>query len=273
MHLMNTMDFVKREGSGIPYYSCLALESVSGLRHGFSTRHGGIEHLSETSLNLGYVSWDNRKRVKENRQRFLAALNLESANLTALQQIHSDRFIIITESRNQENPPEGDALLTQIPGVALAVQMADCLPVLMVDPVNYAIAAIHAGWRGILTRIVQKAIHGMQKHFNADPDRILVAIGPGIRSCCFEVGAEVVRLFDEEYIGIQFGKPACDRPGKHLLDLRQALDIQFDAAGIMPHNVYDLRACTCCTRDEFFSFRSEGVRCGRMMSVIGWTQG
>jgi YfiH family protein len=266
---MRRAGFVLRESQGIPYYSCRAFESLPHLRHGFSTRHGGLSSRGECSLNLSNSSWDSPERVHENRRRFLSALHFEKACLATLRQVHSNRVYIIEDASGQWNQSRGDALATRIENVALAVQIADCLPILIVDPGRNAVAAVHSGWRGTLSQVLFQTIRKMQQAFGSNPAELRAAIGPGIRSCCFEVGPEVAALFDEEYPGRLLAKPAKNRRGKYFLDLGEALDIQLDLAGVLPENRYDMSICTCCNTNEFFSYRAEGPASGRMMAVIG----
>jgi YfiH family protein len=266
---MKQNGFVLREYRGVPYYSCRALESLPRLCHGFSTRLGGAPDPNECSLNLGLTSWDSAARVHENRSRFLAALKLEEAHLATLHQSHSNRVHIIEDISGQWNQSEGDALFTRIENVALAVQIADCLPILIADPVSNAIAAVHSGWRGTLSRILLRTIHEMQRAFDSNPVDLLIAVGPGIRACCFEVGSDVASLFEKEYPGSSLAKPAIGRPRKYYLDLCGALHIQMELACVPPENRYDLGSCTRCNTGEFFSYRAEGPAAGRMMAVIG----
>jgi purine-nucleoside/S-methyl-5'-thioadenosine phosphorylase / adenosine deaminase len=266
---MTREEFVRREADGVPYYSCPALEELSFVRHGFSTRHGGVSSLPGGNLNLSRVFWDNARRVDENRRRFMTALGLGTATLATLSQIHSDRLHIIEEKPGQWNQrPQADALATRLESMALAVQIADCFPVLMVDPRARVVAALHAGWRGTLARIVSKAVQAMELALDCDPARLMVAIGPGIRRCCFEVGPEVVEAFEREFPGAPLAEPRPDHAGKSLLDLCQALDVQFAEVGISRSQVFDLGLCTRCRVDEFFSYRGEGPKSGRLMAVI-----
>ena len=260
--------FVLREFQGIRYYSCKAFEGIPCLRHGFSTREGG-SGIAERSLNLNYSPWDSVERVCQNRQRFLSALNLENARLETLRQVHSNRVYIIEDNSREWNESEGDALATAIEGIALAVKIADCFPILIADPAGRAVAAVHSGWRGTLSRILFRTIQEMKQCFGSSPSELLVAVGPGIRSCCFDVGSDVAGLFEKEYPGAGLAIPVTDRPGKHLLDLCRALDIQLDLAGVRQENRYDLGECTRCNPGSFFSYRAEGPASGRMMAVIG----
>ena len=267
---MNEESFLRRESRRIPYYACKAFDSLPHVRHGFSTRSSGAPDLEASSLNLGDSSWDSPPRVRENRRRYLSALHLEDALLVTLHQVHSDRVHIIKDISNQWNQAEGDALVTRVENVALSVQVADCLPVLIADPVMNAVAAVHSGWRGTLLGILPQTIREMERTFHSDPSTLMAAIGPGIRACCFEVGHEVADRFEEAYPGCC---SAADRSGKSLLDLGKVLDDQMHLAGIRPEHRYDLGACTRCNPNEFFSYRAEGHAAGRMMAIIGLKKG
>jgi polyphenol oxidase len=257
---MTTKDgFALRTKNGIPYYACLAIEKMPGFWHGFSTR----------ALNLGYTDWDSPERVAANRKRLLAALNLDQVRLATLHQIHSDRVHIIKDVGDQWNQADGDALVTRIENCALAVQTADCLPIIIADPQNMVAAVVHSGWRGTLARILQKTIEAMEREFGSDPAQLVAAIGPGIRSCCFEVGEEVADLFKKEFAGF-LANPIEERPGKFLVDLPKALKLQLKNSGIQPENSHDIGVCTRCNANEFFSYRAEGQSSGRMMAIIGF---
>ena len=265
MHI-NGFDLI--ESSGIRYYSCAAFEKIPRLRHAFSTRSGGISLASEQALNLGDVPWDLPANVEENRRRFLSALGLLPARLATVAQCHSAEFHIIDCPAHQWNPrTRGDALVTAEQGIALAVQVADCFPVLVADPQKGIIAAVHAGWRGSLARILRRILEGMGQ-LGADPADVLVAVGPGIRPCCFEVGLEVASAFDAEFPGEHLSHPHPERQDKYLLDLPMALNVQLSEAGVTPQNRWDLGLCTRCNPNEFFSHRAEGSHAGRMMGII-----
>jgi YfiH family protein len=265
---MRRNGFVLRENQGVPFFSCTAFEKLDGIRHAFSTRRGGVPGIGVSSLNLGYSKWDSPERVTRNRKRFLSALSLEDTSLATLRQIHSNRVHIIGDLAGEWNRPEGDALITGLQGVTLAVQTADCIPILLADPVKKVIAAVHSGWRGTLSRVLSETVRAMQNAFGTRPADLLVALGPGIQACCFQVGPEVAQLFFREYQDGGLIVPMHEIPDKYLLDMERALEIQCVEAGIDPENCYSSGACTRCNADEFFSYRAEGARTGRMMAVI-----
>jgi len=261
--------FILRESQGILYYSCLAFERLPHVRHGFSTRHGGTADSGGGAFNLGRHPADLPACLAENRRRFLSALQLENARLITLRQIHSGLVHIVGDISGHREPLEGDALIASRENAALAVQTADCFPILIADPMRPVVAAVHSGWRGTLAGILLRTIHEMQRAFRCDPAQLLIAVGPGIRTCCFEVGSEVANSFDEKFPEVRLAMPAPDRPGKYFLDLSKALNVQLARAGVPERNRHDLLACTRCNVSDFFSYRAEGKAAGRMMAVIG----
>jgi purine-nucleoside/S-methyl-5'-thioadenosine phosphorylase / adenosine deaminase len=241
---MNLSSFERLTTGATTYYRCRAFAGLPGVRHGFSTR-AALDHAT-----------------------FIADVGLDPTRLVPLSQFHSDRFHIIMESASPAEPPlRGDALVST--GRPIAVRVSDCFPILIADPDRRCVAAVHAGWRGTLSRVLAKTICGMSDTLGSKPSRLLIAIGPAIRSCCFEVGPEVADAFAREYPHIPMGRPHPERPDKTLLDLRAALEVQLDALGVSRSNVFDLEACTACRTDVFFSYRKERDQAGRMMAVIG----
>ena len=265
-----------------------ALAQVPWLVHGFSTRPGGVSDLDgQKVFNLGFSEWDTRENVLENRRRFLSALSAEALNLAPLKQIHSD---VVHHFETPPDPPcRGDASMTNRQGIVLAVQTADCVPILLADPRNHAVAAVHAGWRGTLQRIVTKAVGKMTMQFGTRPADIIAAVGPSIGGCCYEVGTEVAVQFQSQFSGAQewfdelrtgdepsplqwlnMMPPGHQPPPKNvLLDLRKANRAQLLDAGLRPRNIHSSDLCTACRRDLLFSYRKEGPRSGRLMAVIG----
>jgi len=266
---MKSNGFVLREYQEILYYSCLAFESLPWLRHGFSTRHGGKSDSGYKNLNLGNSLHDSPECIHENQKRFLSALNLKESNLATLHQIHSDRICLMDDKTPAQIPLEGDALISRLNGAAVGVKIADCIPILIADPEQHAVAAVHSGWRGTQSRILSKTINEMRRFFGSNPSQLFIAVGPGIRSCCYEVGSEVAELFEQDYPNCRLVQHLRDRSGKYHLDLIRALEIQLDLVGVRSENCFDLNMCTCCNTQDFFSYRAEGAASGRMMAVIG----
>jgi len=270
------------------------------LVHGFSTRLGGFSRpFGKGDLNLWFTKDDSRSAVERNRTAFLRELTAGSARrnngsppatFVTLRQIHSD--IIHCVSSVPKETLTGDGLLTATPGLLLAIQTADCLPVILVDTKRRAVGVFHAGWRGTAKRIVEKGVGEMQRWFSSTPRDLRAAIGPGIHGCCYEVGEEVREKFEAQfaYAASLFreGKesdPVREKypllflsarapghsvlPKKIFLDLVEANRQQLLAAGVTAKSIEASPLCTNCRTDLLFSYRAEKGKTGRLMGVAG----
>jgi len=252
---------------------------------------GGVSDLNgEKVLNLSFMDWDSRANVEENRRRLQNAVGAKDSKLAAMHQIHSD--VVRLFNTVPGGPCKGDASIANRPGLLLAVQTADCVPILLVDPKKRAVAAVHAGWRGTLGRIAEKTVGRMRQEFGSRPQDVLAAIGPSIGPCCYEVAAEFVskfaaqfadaaEYFDEARSGeepnplqwLNMAPPGHQPPPKNVhLDLRKANRSQLLAAGLHPQNVFVSDLCTGCCTNLFFSYRREGTQSGRMLSLVAVRQ-
>jgi hypothetical protein len=277
-----------RRSQGLQVLQLGPFSELPWLVHGFSTRTGGASSLGgESLLNLSFMDWDTHENVSKNRALLQTAVEAKNLDLVPLKQIHSD--VIHTISSRATEPHKGDASTTNRPDLLLGVQTADCVPILFVDPKKRAVAAVHAGWRGTLARIAGKTVGRMQMEFGSKPQDLLVALGPSIGPCCYEVGAELVikfaaqfadanDYFDEARSGeepnplqwLNMAPPGHQPPPKNVhLDLRKANRSQLVAAGVPEKNIYVSDLCTACRTDLLFSYRREGPRSGRLLSVIG----
>ncbi len=173
--------------------------------------------------------------------------------LATLHQIHSDTVVYADRAGCLA---DGDALLSDSPGRFVGVKTADCLPILLVDERHWAVAAVHAGWRGTVSGVSLSTLKAMAARWGTQPGDLHAAIGPGIGQCCFEVGPEVA---------IQFGEPF----QRTRIDLEQANRRQLVEAGLAPDRIYTLGLCTFCRGDQFHSFRRDREQAGRMISVAG----
>jgi len=270
------------------------LTLISWLVHGFSTRSGGGSSVyGKGSLNLGFTSHDTNAAVLRNRQAFVSALakkHKSAWELATLRQIHSDLIHLV--SKAPKHPMAGDGMITNAPGILLAVLTADCLPVMVVDPKKRAVGVFHAGWRGTLKRIVEKGVGEMRRYFGSDPAELRAVIGPGIRNCCYQVGPEVRNVFEAQFAyGCELFRETketneiherypllfltsrapghSELPKQIFLDLAQANQRQLLAAGLKKKNIFDLDLCTACNIELFFSHRAEHGKTGRMMTAVG----
>jgi polyphenol oxidase len=271
------------------------LTPVSWLIHGFSTRPGGFSrHYGKGNLNLGFTREDSRRAVEQNRTRFLQQIGAVTKGrvwpLVTLRQIHSD--LIHCVSALPDSALAGDGLITQTPGLLLAILTADCLPVILVDVKRRVVGVFHAGWRGTVKRIVEKGVGEMQRCFGARPRDIRAAIGPGVHRCCYEVGPEVRTKFESQFEygsklfnEVEESDPVREKypllfltarapghselPKKIFLDLAEANRRQLIAAGVSAKNISTSPLCTSCRTDLLFSYRAEKGITGRMMAAAG----
>ena len=271
------------------------LTRLPWLVHAFSTRLGGVSRAyGGGALNLGFTAHDSRTAVERNRALLLKKLGVANRGknwpLITLRQIHSD--LIHRVDQMPEHPLAGDGLITDAPGLLVAVQAADCLPVIVVDGKRRAVGVFHAGWRGTVKRIVEKGVGEMRKHFGSDPRNLVAAIGPGVRTCCYDVGEEVRARFEAQFAygaslfrEVKESDPVREKypllfltaraPGHSelpvtlFLDLVEANRRQLLDAGVPAKNIDASAPCTACHPELLFSFRGEKGVTGRLMGVAG----
>jgi polyphenol oxidase len=267
------------------------LSKFPWLVHGFSTRVGGFSRgYGRNALNLGFTKDDSKAAVERNRAAFLSELDATKIHLVTLRQIHSDIIHVVDSVPAPQLAADG--LITNAPGLLLAIQTADCLPIILVDPKHRAVGVFHAGWRGTVKRIVEKGVGEMQRCFGSRPRDLKAAIGPGIHSCCYEVGPEVRDQFESQfaYAGklfreVEESDPVREKypmlfltarapghselPKKIFLDLAEANRQQLLAVGVPAKSIETSPLCANCRTDLLFSYRAEKTKTGRMMAVAG----
>ena len=218
------------------------LANVRGLVHGFGQRVAGPR---ETARAAARTAWES------------------AGNVFFLRQVHG--ATVATPPWTE--PPEADASQTGEAGVLLAIETADCLPVLIVDPLRRRVAAAHAGWRGTAARVAQEAVRSLVSA-GSKPADLLVALGPSIGPCCYEVGADVEEAFGPS--GARFFVPGLS--GRKHVDVVAANRAQIEEASVPPAQIESVNLCTRCRADLFFSYRRDGANAGRMISVVGFSR-
>jgi YfiH family protein len=266
---------------------------------GFSTRLGGSSRAycaedAPGELNLGFTDADDRQAVLCNRRLLAEAVTGdEQTPLVTLRQFHSNLIVHASAADTaRERPRKGDGLMTDEPGLLLAVQTADCIPVLVADRKRRAVAAFHAGWRGTVKRIVEGGVGRMRFAFGSRPEDLVAAIGPGIGACCYAVGEEVLSEFESQFnyaselfrevydadpvrkkypmLFLTQRAPGHSSIGPSLhVDLIEANRRQLLDAGLSPQSIRIVGGCTQCHTGVFFSHRASRGHAGRMMAVIG----
>lgn len=260
------------------------------LPHGFATRLGGVSDGPFASLNLGLSSGDAPALVEANRDRVLTAFGVDREAVTAFDQVHGDRILEAGPSWFEE---QADAAVSASPGAFLVVSVADCFPLLFHDPVRGVIGAAHCGWRGTVLGLAGKVVSAMVARHGSRPRDVRVAIGPGIRGACYQVGPEVAESFRSAgfpaaVVRRERGEvaPAAKSPSqarqevtasasaivtedRYRLDLPAANRWSLRGAGVPDANVVDLGRCTHCEPERFFSHRRDAGVTGRHWAVIG----
>jgi YfiH family protein len=222
-------------------YSVPCLEKIPFILHGFGSRYFIEQFLCK---------------------------NIQGKKLKCafLDQTHSDIIQAVAELPDKNW--KGDALLTDRPGILLAVRTADCLPVLLVDKKKKVVAAVHCGWRGTKKKLAEKAVNAMSALYKCERSSLLAALGPCIEQNCYEVGEEVRESFKDAGIRDDFFLSSSAKKGRYYFDLKQANRYQLLKAGVEPENIFSVDLCTYC-EESLFSYRRDGFKAGRMVNFIG----
>ena len=239
----------KRAG-GVSYFTSGLLDKIEGLIHAFPCMSGSPDE-----------SLDALK------SRLCGAFGVR--NILLVKQVHGAKAMVF-EGKNELDvvkflTTKADVVLTNAPGCAAGIRTADCVPILVADPENRAVAAIHGGWRGLAGGVVDSAIKEMRKNYSSRPEKLVASIGPHIMSCCYEVGPEVSRVFEDRF-GSELIRPG--EKDRAFLDLNMAARSALLNAGLSEKNIDGTNMCTRCNEDLFYSYRRDGKGAGRQLSFI-----
>lgn len=237
---------------------------------GFTTRHEGVSRTPYNSLNLGTNTLDQPHSVEGNRSLLARAFGTTQDALVTVKQVHGTDILVIDEPNEDYSHflgIEGDAIITNQPGVMIGVCVADCVPILLLDQEKRIIAAVHAGWQGTAARLASKTVAGMRSLFECNPATLQAFIGPSIRKCCYEVDAPVRQAFSQSGIPWEsFAEQSGDN--RWHLDLSTANRDLLLESGLSSARIQSSDMCVCCLRELFFSYRRDGGETGRQMGFI-----
>jgi hypothetical protein len=251
---------------GIKYYKFEILEN-RGLYHAIFTRHGGVSPKPWESLNFGASVGDNTVRVAKNREMALESIGINLESVYDVYQVHSTNVVVTQKPLHRnETHIKADAILTNQPYITLMMRFADCVPILLFDPIKRAIGIVHAGWVGTVDKIIEKAILEMSRNYGTNPEDLIAAIGPSIGPDHYSVGEDVLNRIHSSFNegdDLLISK----RNGNSYFDLWEANKISLHNAGVNQIEVSEI--CTFCNREDWYSHRGENGKTGRFGVVIG----
>jgi polyphenol oxidase len=254
--------------ANVPLWQFEQLIHYPNIRHFVSGRQGGVSTHEVGTFNLSFRATDSRENVLENRRRLAQALGIESNQLIFPSQTHSDRVQLVTATTHPDTLTDTDALITNTPGICICVMSADCVPILLYDPVTQSVGAVHAGWRGTVSKILTKTIEAMQQQFGTKPENLAAGIGPSISPDMYQVGSEVIEAVQQAFGQTQGLVDKEDTQGKGYLNLWEANRRQLQELQVPEHSVEFAGICTYQQSQNFFSARKSANQAGRFAAGI-----
>ena len=260
---------------GVVYLSYPSLEKTGVVRHGFSTRLGGVSEGIYASMNLSFSRGDKEEAVRENYQRIARAIGFDWESVVTSDQTHTANVRVVTAKDKgcgltKPRPYQDvDGMITREPGITLATFYADCVPLYLADPVKKAIGLSHSGWKGTVGKIGKATVQAMEQEYGTNPEDLVVAIGPSICQDCYEVSEDVIEEFqkafsEERWDDLFYRK----ENGKYQLDLWEANRQIFLEAGVKPENIAMPNLCTCCNPRFLFSHRASKGKRGNLAAFL-----
>jgi YfiH family protein len=260
MNILNRSSLKSK--NGLPYFEIPEMAEIGWAQHAFLTREGGVSLPPYNTLNLSNENGDREEDVIQNKNRIAGTFCFDPKRLVLLNQIHQDKILLLRKPAvTLPSPMEYDALITNVPNIFLGILTADCLPIFIVDQKKRVIAAIHAGRQGTALHITTKVLKKMEEEFGCTSENLLIALGPSIGPCCYEIDEKAFRSEWEPFstfVG----------DGKRMVDLAGINIAQMKETGIKEKQIFRIDLCTSCYIDLFFSYRKER-QTGRQLSFIG----
>ncbi len=258
-----------KERNGVPYLSFPILEKTGLVRHGFSTRLGGVSQGVWASMNISTTRGDHPQAVEENKRRIALAIGVDEGKMAFSSQTHTTNVAVVAEENLGESFPETDGMITNVPGICLVTFYADCVPLYFVDTVRKAIGLSHSGWRGTVHKMANVTVRKMQEVFGSNPADLIAAVGPSICQDCYEVDIDVIRQFQENYIRKDWESLYYRKEnGKFQLNLWRANELNLLESGIKKENMAVTNVCTCCNPEVMFSHRVMGTDRGNLSAFL-----
>ncbi len=264
-----------KEKNHVPYIQFKNLSATGIVKHGFSTRKGGVSTGIFSSMNLNFKRGDDPDAVMENYRRMAAALNMRVEDMVLSDQTHTTNVRVITEEDRgkgilkPQDYSDVDGMITNVPGIVLVTSYADCVPLYFVDPVRKAIGLSHSGWKGTVGHIGQKTVWKMHEVYGSEPKDIVAAIGPSICQSCYEVSDDVAEAFRANFTADEAADILFDKGnGKYQLDLWKANWYVLTDAGILPEHLSVTDLCTACHPDLLWSHRKTNGQRGGLSAFL-----
>lgn len=275
MNFENSKDAILNTNGKAPFITFPVLTNIEIIKHGFSTRLGGLSHDCFSSMNLGYMRGDDKKTVDENYKLISESIGIPWEDLVTTEQVHNTKVQLVTDEDRgkgiiKERDYEGvDGLITNAKGVPLVTYYADCVPLFFVDTKNGAIGLSHSGWRGTVKKMAEVTISEMVKHFGSHPNDLTVVIGPSICKDCYEVDEVVAKEFREIFDSEARKTILYDKSnGKYDLDLWEANRQILLQAKVPDENIHIAKVCTSCNSEILFSHRASGGNRGTLAAFL-----
>lgn len=243
-------------------------EKYEGLLHGFMGRRGGKSVGAYAGLNVSYRVGDDVKTVSQNVCDLKLAVGIHDGRIVTMRQVHGDNIVEVKD-RSLKEAGEADGMITREKDIFLGVLTADCVPILMISPKEKLVVAVHAGWRGTLAGIAEKAVRLLQERYGVAASDVEAALGPSIGSCCYEVKNDVAGPLMKKW-GKLTTPSIFVREGKSFIDLRRLNRDILRASGVPGNQLYQVGPCASCSAEDFFSYRRSRGETGRQLSFIGW---
>lgn len=275
LHYKNQEQIFREIETDTPYLEYPLFQNTGIVRHGFSTRLGGVSEGCYSSLNLSFTRGDGEEAVRENFRRMGNALGVRCEDMVFTQQTHTTNVRVVTDQDRgmgivrPRSYADVDGLVTNVPGICLVTFFADCVPLYFLDPVKKVIGLSHSGWRGTVGKIGRRTVELMQEQYGCSPADILAAVGPSICQDCYEVSEDVIVQFREHFAEKDWPELFYKKEnGKYQLDLWKANELVFLEAGIHKEHIAVTNLCTHCNSDILYSHRTTGDKRGNLCAFL-----